>query len=87
MARRRVRLARLEEHQREINTLERRIAKLSVLLGETEDALRRIRAGDAVDPGVSSIFDSVQGLDHADEQFERKAGLMKVLFEANLALR
>ncbi|WP_145201526.1 hypothetical protein [Planctomycetes bacterium Poly30] len=86
-SRRRARMARLEEHQREIGTLERRITKLSALLGETEDALRRIRAGKRVDPGVSSIYDEVQGLGPEDEQFEQKSELMRSLFEANLALR
>lgn len=87
VARRSARLARLEEHQREINKLERRIAKLSVLLGETEDALRKMREGRFDDVGVSSIYDSVQGLDERDEQYEHKSSLMKVLFEANMAMR
>lgn len=86
-SRRRARQARLEEHQREIGTLERRITKLSALLGETEDALRRIQAGKKVDPGVSSIYDEVQGLGPEDQQYEQKSELMKCLFEANLALR
>ncbi len=86
-SRRRARVARLEEHQREIGTLERRITKLSALLGETEDALRRIQAGKSVDLGVSSIYDEVQGLGRDDDQYEQKAELMKSLFEANIALR
>ncbi|MEM8709578.1 MAG: hypothetical protein AAGG01_01385 [Planctomycetota bacterium] len=86
-SRRRARLARLEEHQREIGVLERRITKLSALLGETEDALRRVREGKAPDPGVSSIYDEVQGLGRDDEHFEQKSELMRTLFEANLALR
>jgi len=86
-SRRRARQARLEEHQREIGTLERRIAKLSALLGETEDALRQVKLGKTLDPGVSSIYDSVQGLTENDGLFEQKAGLMKTIFEANMALR
>lgn len=86
-ARQRTRRARLEEHQREVHNLERRIAKLSVLLGETEDALRKARLGKAVDDGVSSIYDAVQGLSSQDGQFEQKTELMRSIFEANLALR
>lgn len=87
VSRRRARRAHLEEHQREVSTLERRIAKLSSLLGETEDALRRMRAGEEIDPGVSSIYDSVQGLSSQDDSYEQKTVLMKSIFEANLALR
>ena len=86
-SRRRARLARLEEHQRELGVLERRVAKLSVLLGETEDALRKVRAAKHIDVGVSSIYDEVQGLGADDDQFEQKSDLMRSLFEANLALR
>ena len=86
-SRRRARLARLEEHQREIGVLERRVSKLSVLLGETEDALRKVRAAKHIDEGVSSIYDEVQGLGADDDQFEQKSDLMRSLFEANLALR
>ncbi len=86
-SRRRARLARLEEHQREIGVLERRVSKLSVLLGETEDALRKVRASKHTDPGLSSIYDEVQGLVSDDDQFEQKSDLMRSLFEANLALR
>ncbi|MEL6714559.1 MAG: hypothetical protein AAFP86_12335, partial [Planctomycetota bacterium] len=85
--RRRVRTAHLEEHQREVAQLERRIAKLSMLLGQTEDALRQAKAGKPVDSGVSSIYDSVQGLDEQDDSFEQKSELMRGIFEANLALR
>lgn len=85
--RRRARQARLEEHQREVHQLERRIAKLSLLLGETEDQLRKVRLAKNVDTGISSIYDAVQGLDGGDAQFEQKSMLMKSIFEANLALR
>ena len=86
-SRRRARIARLEEHQREIGVLERRVSKLSVLLGETEDALRKVRASKHTDPGLSSIYDEVQGLGSDDDQYEQKSDLMRTLFEANLALR
>ncbi|MEM9382372.1 MAG: hypothetical protein AAGB93_20635 [Planctomycetota bacterium] len=86
-AKRTAREAQVEEHTREIKQLERRIAKLSSLLGETEDELRRARRGPIVDTGVGSIYDTVQGIDGEDDQFEQKTTLMKSIFEANLALR
>ena len=86
-SRKRVRMAVFEEHQREVAQLERRISKLSLLLGETEEALRQLKLGQSVDPGVSSIFATVQGLDGADNEYEQKSTLMRCIFEANLELR
>lgn len=86
-ARHRAREARRKEHTTELGQLERRISKLSLLLGETEDELRRARTGHTVDLGLESIYDAVQGLDGGDQQFGQKSDLMKCIFEANLALR
>lgn len=86
-SRRRARQARFEEHHREISTLERRIAKLAALLGETEDALRQVKLGKTLEPGVSSIYATVQGLTENDGMFRAKVGLMKSIFDANMALR
>ena len=83
----RAREVRLAEERRETRQLERRIAKLSGLLEQTEEELRRTRARRAQDPGVASMFDEVQGLDGGDERFEQKLGLMKSIFEANLELQ
>ena len=82
--------AREERRARELHQtrqLERRIAKLSGLLEQSEVELRRIRARRAEDPGVASMFEDVQGLDGGDERFEQKLGLMKSIFEANLELQ
>ena len=81
------RRGRVNEHEREIHNLERRIAKLSVLLGDTEDALRKARLAGAGDPGIASIYDGVQGLDPDDVRLQQKTALMKSIFRANLALR
>ena len=79
--------ARLDDHQRQIDTLERRIAKLNRLLGETEAELQRAVRKAVVEPGKSSMYDTVQGLDAMDEQFEKKTRLMTAIFEANLEMR
>lgn len=78
---------RLEEQAKSIDLLERRIAKLNQLLGETEAQLRRARSRSSEDPGLASVYEGVQGLDEDDSQFDKKAELMASIFEANLAMR
>jgi diguanylate cyclase (GGDEF)-like protein len=75
------------EHQRQIETLERRIQKLTQSLGMTEAELRRALAQKNVDPGVASLYRTVQGLSSADVQQELKKELMSKIFQANLELR
>ncbi len=77
----------LEQQAKSIALLERRIAKLNQLLGETEAKLQAARKRAEGDPGVASIYDSVQGLDDEDALFEKKAQLMASIFQANLELR
>lgn len=74
-------------YQREIDTLQRRIAKLSSSLGLTEQELLRIRALKGIDDGVASIYRDVQGLSMDDIRAELKKELMSKIFEANLDLR
>ncbi len=79
--------AQLEEQQREIDRLERRVTKLTRLLDETEAELRQAVRLASQDPGVASVFESVQGLDVEDAQLEKKAELMTAIFQANLRMR
>ncbi len=80
----RARDARQREHRRELDLLERRVAKLQALLAESEAELARARTpGEA---GLASVYDRVQGLASADPQRERKGALMAALFAANLEL-
>lgn len=79
--------ARLEGQSKSIELLERRIGKLNHLLGETEAKLKLEQRRVSEDPGVPSVYDSVQGLDADDEMFGRKAELMASIFQANLAMR
>ncbi|MEZ5989575.1 MAG: hypothetical protein R3F30_10690 [Planctomycetota bacterium] len=79
--------ARMAEHRVEVETLERRILKLNETLRRTEDRLREAESLQELDPGISSIYREVQGLSHADLQYEKKRGLMLSIFEANVALQ
>jgi diguanylate cyclase (GGDEF)-like protein len=75
------------EQQRQIAMLERRIAKLSDALGMTEAELQRVLQQGTLDPGVASIYKTVQGLSARDVQAELKKALMSKIFEANVELR
>lgn len=75
------------EHQRQIHVLERRIGKLSDSLGLTEAELQRVLTQKTVDPGVASLYKTVQGLSSSDVQGQLKKALMSKIFEANVELR
>lgn len=79
--------AQVAEHRRQIDQLERRIAKLTEILGVTEEELKRVMALKAIDPGVASIFREVQGLSGSDQQAETKKAMMGEIFKANLAFQ
>lgn len=71
----------------QIQLLERRLAKLTQVLGFTEEELRRIAAMKGLDSGLASIYRTVQGLSSSEEQFARKRDLMRSIFEANTELK
>ncbi|NUP97621.1 MAG: hypothetical protein HUU28_15790, partial [Planctomycetaceae bacterium] len=75
------------EAQERIELLERRIAKLSESLGMTEAELQRVMTAKSIDPGVASIYKSVQGLSATAVQAELKKTLMSKIFEANVELQ
>lgn len=77
---------KLQGHQEEVDILKRRISKLNVILDETEGELRRVMLLKSVDPGIASVYRSVQGLAEGDPDFELKHKLMTSIFEANLML-
>lgn len=79
--------ARQAAHDREVGNLQRRIAKLTTHLEETEQRMAKLAALKNVDDGISSIYRTVQGLDHSDALFEKKSTLMAEIFKANLALQ
>jgi len=79
--------AQMAEHKQQMDVLERRIAKLTSLLGVTESELRRVLAMKNIDAGVASLYQTVQGLADSDPQAENKKALMGVIFEQNLAFQ
>jgi diguanylate cyclase (GGDEF)-like protein len=77
----------LDEQRNLIDTLERRIAKLTHVLGITEDELRRVAAMKNIDLGVASIYRNVQGLSDETSQKEKKREMMREIFQANFELK
>jgi GGDEF domain-containing protein len=79
--------ANVAEHKRQIDQLERRIAKLTSILGVTEEELARVMAMKNIDAGVASIYRTVQGLSGSDEQAAAKKAMMAEIFRSNLAFQ
>lgn len=76
-----------EEASRRIELLERRIAKLTGQLGMTEEQLQNVLRMKNIDPGMASIYSSVQGLSPDEARTELKRELMSKIFQANVELR
>tara|TARA_R110002126_G_scaffold4409_42_gene23325 strand:- start:5202 stop:5984 length:783 start_codon:yes stop_codon:yes gene_type:complete len=85
--RRRGRQALIDNHRKQMDTLERRVTKLSGVLQSTQAELKTALGREFADPGVGSIYTDVQGLDGGDSSFDKKTALMASIFEANLELR
>lgn len=79
--------AQMAEHARLVDQLERRIAKLTSLLGVTEEELQRVLSMKTIDEGVASIYRTVQGLGADAAQAEQKKAMMAVIFNENLAFQ
>lgn len=77
----------VHDHQSHVEVLERRIGKLKEVLDQTEKDLRSVAAAKEIDPGIASIYRSVQGLSEEEEGVERKKEMLSILFEANKDLR
>lgn len=74
-------------HREEVELLEQRIRRLLRSLEETEAELRRLSQVAGQDPGVPSVYRTIQGLAEGDLQHAVKRELMAQLLEANLELR
>lgn len=79
--------AQMSDHRQSVENFERRITKLTRSLEVTEDELRRMAERKEVDPGVASIFRTVQGLNAGEDDLEAKTEMMASIFEANMALQ
>ena len=77
----------LGQHHREIDVLQRRIAKLAESLQASEANLRRVSKMHRLDPGLASIYREVQGLSEDDSFAETKREMLAKIFEANLDLQ
>lgn len=75
-----------EEERRQVDILERRVAKLKEMLGSTEEELQRLLREKTVDPGIKSIYSSVQGLSSESESHARKKDILGLIYEANVRL-
>ena len=74
-------------YKREVEQLNRRLAKLTSSLELTEKEIARLRKLKNVDDGVESIYRDVQGLDDSDGRAEIKKELMGEIFKANMHLQ
>ncbi|MDF1839763.1 MAG: diguanylate cyclase [Planctomycetota bacterium] len=78
---------REQGYQREIDNLQRRVAKLTHSLGITEGEIARLQNSPDVEAGVASLYRNVQGLSTQDARAELKKDLMSAIFEANLNMK
>ncbi|HEX6884875.1 MAG TPA: hypothetical protein VF530_15980 [Planctomycetota bacterium] len=70
-----------------IDLLERRLAKLRAILAESERALIELARRAELDPGLPSIYRTVQGLLAEEPGRVAKLGMLKQVYEANLVLQ
>lgn len=79
--------ARRALHDREVELLQRRVAKLNDSLSLTERRLQEVAAMKNIDDGISSVYREAQGLSADAAQAGKKRELMAEIFQANLKLR
>ena len=75
------------EYGEQVDRLERRIKKLTASLEATERALQTVSRLKAIDPGVASIYRTVQGLRTEDDLARAKRAMLEDLFEQNRVLQ
>ncbi len=71
----------------EVSQLQRRIAKLSTTLEQTESKLSMVSSQGFYDSGVASVYREVQGLSLDSRFYDLKKELMADIFKANLQLQ
>jgi diguanylate cyclase (GGDEF)-like protein len=70
----------------EVRALEARIAQQRRLLDASEEELARMIQEKSVDPGVASLYRTVQGLDPSEQNYKHKKELLAVIYRANVEL-
>jgi len=75
------------EVEREIRGLEARVARLKELLEASEEDLARMVQEKSLDPGIASIYRTVQGLAAEEDQREAKAAMLTRMFQDNLVMQ
>jgi hypothetical protein len=81
-------LASVVQRERErIDQLERRMAKLRAEVERMEVQIVELARQAALDPGLPSIYQTVQGLSAAESEREAKAAMLTRIFEQNLVLQ
>lgn len=85
--RRRASAFQIRQRDDYIDRLERRVAKLVQSLESTEEALKRLSSMKDFDPGIASLYNSVQGLSAEATNLALKKELMQLIFKANLDLQ
>ncbi len=72
------------EEAEQLDLLRRRLSKLERALEEARAALAKVSTLESVDPGIASIYRTVQGLDANDPRSGGKRQVLELLFQANL---
>jgi len=75
------------ERDRQVELLRRRINKLNRSLLASEEALQRVSAQAQEDPGIASIYRTVQGLEATATNLARKRTMLAEIYRENLKLR
>jgi hypothetical protein len=78
---------KLAGNEFELELLRRRVSKLTAALAVTEEELRRVMALKDVDPGVASIYRTVQGLSADAANAQARIEMLTHIFEENVELR
>lgn len=75
------------ERDRQVELLRRRINTLNRSLSASEEALQRLSAQAEEDPGIASIYKTVQGLEATATNLARKRVMLAEIYRENLKLR
>ena len=75
-----------DKYRKQVDLLERRLAKVNGLLENNELEIKRLRRLKTADTGVASKFKDVQGIADDDQNAEAKKEMMSQIFSANLKL-